>query len=183
MARKKPARKATSRKAAKPAARKVSPIPRDYHSLTPYLVCRNSAAAIEFYKKAFGAKEKVRMNGPDGSSVMHAELQIGDSRFMLGDENPQMSGKSPETLGGSPAGIMIYTPNVDKVFAKAVAAGATAEMPPMDMFWGDRYGTLRDPFGHRWSIATHTEDVTPREMRRRSDAWMKQQASAGAQQG
>jgi PhnB protein len=162
----KPARKAAPK--AK-AAKKVPAIPPGYHSLTPFLTLRNTAKAIEFYKKAFGAKERSRMPGP-GGSVMHAELVIGDSSIMMGDEMPQMGSKSPETLGGSAAGLMIYTTNVDALFAKATAAGATVEMPPMDMFWGDRYARLVDPFGHKWAIGTHIEDVSPKEMNKRAAA-------------
>lgn len=163
-------------KAARRAAKKVSAIPAGYHALTPYLVFKNAGAAMDFYKKAFGAKETVRMNAPDGS-IMHAEMRIGDSSFMMGEEFPSMNVKSPETLGGTPAGLMWYTPDVDKAFARAVAAGATAEQPPTDMFWGDRYAKLVDPFGHRWSIATHVEDVPPKEMDRRAREAMAQMSA------
>jgi len=159
---------------AKKTAKKVSAIPAGYHSLTPYLVFKSAAAAISFYTRAFGAKETVRMAAPDGS-IMHAEMRLGDSTFMMGEEAAAMGVKSPETLGGSPAGLMLYTPDVDKVFAKAVAAGATAEQPPTDMFWGDRYAKVVDPFGHRWSIATHIEDVSPKEMDRRGREFAAQQ--------
>jgi PhnB protein len=165
------AKKATPRAARKSVAKKVAAIPAGYHTLTPHLTCRGAARAIDFYKKAFGAKEKVRMANPDGS-VMHAELQIGNSVFMLGD--PMMpNAESPSNA----AGLFIYSENTDKAFAKAIAAGATAEMPPADMFWGDRYAKLVDPFGHRWSIATHIEDVSPKEMKRRGQEYMAQMAS------
>ena len=170
---------AKSRKPAAKATRKVSPIPPGYHTLTPYLVCRGAAKAIDFYKKAFGAVVKAQMPAPDGT-LMHAEIKIGDSIMMLGDEMLQMGSTSPQTIGGTATGLFIYTANVDKAYARAIAAGATPEMPPMDMFWGDRYCKLVDPFGHRWSMATHTEDMTPKEMARRGDEFMAQQAAAGA---
>ena len=161
MAKKKSAKKS---KSAKPAAKKkVAPIPAGYYTLTPYLVCRGAAKAIEFYKKAFDAKEKVRMPAPDGS-VAHAELKIGNSIVMLGDENPAMGATAPETVGGTATGLFIYTANVDKAYAKAIAAGAKAEQPPTDMFWGDRYAKFSDPFGHKWSFATHVKDLTPEQM-------------------
>jgi len=176
MAKKKSAKKS---KSAKPAAKKkVAPIPAGYYTLTPYLVCRGAAKAIEFYKKAFDAKEKVRMPAPDGS-VAHAELKIGNSIVMLGDENPAMGQTAPETVGGTSAGLFIYTANVDKAYAKAIAAGAKAEQPPTDMFWGDRYAKLSDPFGHKWSMATHIEDLSPKEMAKRGAEAMAQMAAAG----
>ena len=171
MAKKKKSMKkaAPKKKAAakKKAARKVSPVPPGYHTVSPYLVCRNAADAIAFYKKAFGAKEQFRMAAPDGS-IAHAEIRIGDSVVMIGDENPQMGGRSPQSLGGSPVVVFLYVKNVDAWFKQATAAGATVTMPLMDMFWGDRYGKLSDPFGHQWSLATHIEDVSPKEMARRS---------------
>jgi len=168
---KKPAKKAAPKKKKKlaknaPAKKKVMAVPAGYHTVTPYLVCRDAGAAIDFYKKAFGAKEKLRMPGPDGS-IMHAEILVGDSHIMLGDENPQMGAQSPQALGGSPVVVFLYVKDVDALFARATAAGATVTMPLMDMFWGDRYGKLKDPFGHEWSAATHIEDVSPREMARR----------------
>lgn len=153
-------------------------IPEGYHSVTPYLVVSDSARALEFYQKAFGAKEKVRMAGPDGR-IMHAEMQIGNSMVMLGDEGPR--GKSPQSLGGSPVSIFLYVDDVDSVFNQAVSAGAKADMPPQDMFWGDRFGTLTDPFGHLWSLATHLEDVSPLEMKRRQDEFFAKMAQAGGQ--
>jgi PhnB protein len=173
----KTAKKPAARARKAPAKKKVAAIPPGYHTITPYLVCRGASAAIEFYKKALGAKEKVRMGGPDGK-VMHAEIQIGNSMVMLGDEAPQTGASAPPTLGGSSVGIFIYTEDVDKAYARAIAAGATAEQPPTDMFWGDRYCKFGDPFGHKWSMATHTEDVPPKEMGRR----MAEAAAQGANQ-
>jgi uncharacterized glyoxalase superfamily protein PhnB len=167
---KKPAKKAAAKRApaAKPV-KKVAPIPAGYHSVTAHLVCRGAAKAIEFYKKAFGAKERLRMAAPDGS-ISHAEINIGNSIVMLGDEAPQFGARAPETIGGTPVSIFIYTEDVDRLYAKAIAAGATGDQPPTDMFWGDRYAKLSDPFGHKWSMATHIEDVSPKEMARRSAA-------------
>jgi PhnB protein len=154
----------------------VRPIPEGYHSITPQLTCRDAARAIDFYKKVLGAKEIMRMPGPDGR-VMHAELQIGDSRFMIGDEFPGMSvAPAPSALHSS--SLFVYTEDVDGLFNNAVQAGAKADMPPSDMFWGDRYGKFTDPFGHQWGIATHKEDVAPEEMKRRSEEWTKQMAKA-----
>jgi uncharacterized glyoxalase superfamily protein PhnB len=153
------------------AKKKAQPIPTGYRTVTPYLVCRGAAGAIDFYKRAFGAKEKLRMPGPDGK-VAHAEIQIGDSRVMLGDEWPEMGAKSPDMLGGSAGGVFLYVKNVDAFTNKAIAAGATVVMPVQDMFWGDRYGKLKDPFGHEWSIATHKEDLTPKQMAKRGQAAM-----------
>ena len=147
----------------------VKAIPDGYYSLTPYLVCRGAAKAIEFYTKVFGAVETVRMPGP-GGVLMHAEIKIGNSMLMLADENPQQGQLAPESLGGSPCSIMFYTDDVDQVFNRAVGAGAKSEMPPADMFWGDRMGNIVDPFGHKWAIATHKEDVSPEEMEKRMAA-------------
>lgn len=163
------------------AAKKVSAIPRGFRTVTPHLVCRGTSDALAFYKKAFGAKEMVRMAGPDGH-IAHAEMRIGDSMIMLGDEMPQMGASAPQTIGGTPVHIFLYVPNVDKLHAQAIAAGATNEMAPMDMFWGDRYAKLVDPFGHKWSIATHIEDLSPKEMTRRGQAEMAKMA-AQAQPG
>lgn len=174
---KKKAAKKSSPKAKSAAKKKVSPIPQGYHTVTPYLVCNGAAKAIEFYKKAFGAKELFRMPAPDGR-VAHAEIRIGDSPVMLGDEYPEMGAVSPSTLKGSPVNIFLYVPNVDKSFAQATGAGATVQMPPTDMFWGDRYCKLSDPFGHNWSMATHIEDVSPKEMERRGKEAFSQQAKA-----
>ena len=164
--RKKAAKPAARKKTAPKKARKVAPVPKGYRTVTPYLVFRDAAKAIEFYKKAFGAKELLRMPGPDGR-IAHGELQIGDSRIMVGDENPQQGASAPQSIGGTCVHIFLYLNDVDKTFAQASAAGATVEMPPMDMFWGDRYCKLLDPFGHKWNMATHKEDLSPKEMARR----------------
>ena len=147
----------------------VKPIPDGYHTVTPYLVVKDGARAIEFYKNAFGAKEIFRMDGPDGK-IAHAELQIGNSRIMLGTESPQAGSRSPETLKGTPVGIFLYLEDVDAAFKRAVQAGAKEQQAPQDMFWGDRYGKVVDPFGHEWQLATHKEDVTPEEMEKRIKA-------------
>jgi PhnB protein len=147
----------------------VKAIPDGYYSLTPYLVCKSAAKAIDFYTKAFGAEETVRMPGPDGQ-VMHAEVKIGNAMLMLSDENKDRGYLSPDSIGGTATSIMFYTDDVDAVFDRAIAAGAKSEVPPADMFWGDRMGNLVDPFGHKWAIATHKEDVTPDEMERRMQA-------------
>jgi PhnB protein len=147
----------------------VKAIPDGYYSLTPYLVCRGAAKAIEFYARAFGAQETVRMPGP-GGSIMHAEVKIGNSMLMLSDENTERGQLSPESIGGSACTIMFYADDVDEVFKRAVAAGAKGEMPPADMFWGDRMANIVDPFGHRWAIATHKEDVSAAEMEKRMAA-------------
>lgn len=160
-------------KTAKRFALAVKPIPEGYHAITPYLTVRGGDRAIDFYKRAFGAREITRLNGPDGKSVMHAELQIGDSRFFLGDEMPGMESRSPQALGGSPAGIYLYVRDVDEAFARAVEAGATVKRPLENMFWGDRTGSLLDPFGHTWDLATRREDVSPQEMKRRGEAFVK----------
>jgi uncharacterized glyoxalase superfamily protein PhnB len=143
------------------------PVPEGFHTITPHLVIRGAGQAIEFYKKAFGAEVGCQMLGPDGQLVMHAELKIGDSVLMLCDEFPQMQRYvSPTQLGGTTIAMHIYTEDVDKAFERAVAAGATASMPVMDTFWGDRYGRVTDPFGHEWSMATHKEDLTPEEIQK-----------------
>jgi len=144
------------------------PIPEGFHSVTPSLVVRDAPKAIDFYKKAFGAQELVRMPGPDGK-IMHAEIKIGDSIIFLGEENPQMGTvKSPQTLGGSTGTLNIYVPNVDQTFQQAIAAGGKESMPVADQFWGDRYGSLVDPFGYTWGVGTHKEDLSPAEMQQRS---------------
>jgi PhnB protein len=148
-------------------AMKVKPVPEGYHTVTPYLVLRNATKAIDFYKRAFGAKEVNRMEGPNGK-IGHAELKIGDSIIMLSDEMPGTGSRSPESIGGTAIGLFLYVENVDSVYDQAVTAGAKADQRPADMFWGDRYGKLTDPFGHSWSIATHKEDVSPEEMRKRA---------------
>jgi PhnB protein len=145
----------------------VRPIPEGYHSVTPYLVVNGAARAIDFYKQAFGATELLRMEGP-GGSVGHAEIKIGDSPVMLADEHPQMGFRSPRTLGGAGVSLMIYVENVDEVFPRAIAAGAKEVRPVQNQFYGDRSGTLEDPFGHVWTISTHVEDLSEEEVFRRS---------------
>jgi PhnB protein len=144
----------------------VNPIPKGFRSVTPYLTLNDAAHALDFYKRAFGAEVLVRMDGP-GGKIGHAEIKIGDSIIMLGDEMPGSGARSPQSLGGTTGGVMLYVENADAVFNQAVAAGAQVEAPLADMFWGDRYGKLKDPFGHSWSVATHKEDVTPAEMSKR----------------
>ncbi len=161
-------------------AAKVNAIPPGYHTVTPYLVLSDASRAIDFYKQAFGAQELARMATPDGK-IGHAEIKIGDSIVMLSDE--MMGNKSPQTLGGSPVSLFIYVDDVDSVFNRAVKAGAKSDMPPADMFWGDRYGKLTDPFGHLWGLATHVEDVAPQEMEKRAKASMSQATQKAAQGG
>jgi PhnB protein len=147
----------------------TKPIPDGYHTATPYLIIRGAGDAIEFYKKAFGATELFRFPTPDGK-IGHAEIKIGDSPIMLADEYPQMGYNSPQTLGGSPVSLMIYVEDVDTTFNQAVAAGATVKEAVSDKFYGDRIGTLTDPFGHMWHISTHKEDVSVEEMEKRAKA-------------
>lgn len=147
----------------------VKPIPDGYHTVTPYLIVKGGAQALEFYKKAFGAKEIMRMPGPEGK-IGHAEIKIGDSPVMLADESPQMNARSPQTLGGSPISILLYVPDVDAMVKQALAAGAKEDRPIEDKFYGDRMGSVVDPFGHTWHIATHKEDVSMEEMRKRAAA-------------
>lgn len=142
---------------------RVKPIPDGMHTLTPHLVCAGAAAAIDFYVKAFNAVEVARLPGPDGK-LMHGMVRIGDSPLMLVDEFPDWGALGPKALKGSPVTIHLYVENVDAAVAQAVAAGATVKMPVADMFWGDRYGVLQDPFGHLWSLATHTRDLSPEEI-------------------
>jgi uncharacterized glyoxalase superfamily protein PhnB len=164
---KRPASKA-KRTASKPKG--VQRVPKGYHTISPHLVVKGANEAMNFYNKAFGAVEAVRMPTPDGSAIMHAEMQIGDSRFFLNDE--MMGAKSPQALGGSPVTVHLYVQDVDSLWNQAVAAGCQVTMPLMDMFWGDRYGMLVDPFGHCWSLASHIEDVPPEEMGQRAAAAM-----------
>jgi PhnB protein len=144
----------------------VKPIPDGYHSITPYLIIEGAAKAIDFYTKIFGATELLRLPGPDGK-LGHAEIRIGDSVIMLADESPQMGNRSPKSIGGSPVSIMLYVEHSDRIFDKAVAAGATIDRPVEDQFYGDRSGTVIDPFGYKWTISTHVEDVSPEEMNKR----------------
>jgi PhnB protein len=153
----------------------VNPIPDGYHSVTPYLVIDGAAEAIRFYEQAFGATEVLRM--PMGDKIAHAEVKIGDSHVMVSDEWPDMNLLGPWKRGGATASLMIYLPEVDAAFERALAAGATQERPPEDQFWGDRMGTVVDPFGHRWTLATHIEDVSEEEMQRRmTDAFQSEPA-------
>ena len=141
----------------------VKPIPEGYHSVTPYLCIKGASEAIEFYKSAVDATELMRIPSPDGS-IGHAEIQVGDSRIMIPDESPKMDFRSPATIGGTPVHVYMYVEDVDRIFAQANAAGATAMMPLEDQFWGDRTGTLVDPFGHRWCVSTREEDLTEEEI-------------------
>lgn len=143
-------------------------IPKGYHSVTPYLIIDGAAKAIDFYKRAFNATEVMRMESPDGR-VGHAEIKIGDSQIMLADEHPQMGYRSPQSLGGAAVSLMVYVEEVDQTFKQALASGAQELQPVKDQFYGDRSGTLKDPFGHVWTISTHVEDVAPEEMRRRAE--------------
>ena len=145
---------------------KVRAIPDGYHAITPYLVVKGAARAIDFYKKVFGAREKFRMDGP-GGTVAHAEIEIGDSVIMLADENPQHGALSPSTVGGTPVSIMLYVEDVDRTAETLTKAGAKTLRPVQDMFYGDRSGGFEDPFGHRWHVSTHIEDVSPEEIERR----------------
>lgn len=149
----------------------VKPIPEGYHTLTPYMTVRDAVRAIDFYKQAFGAQERGVMKGPDGK-VMHAELKIGDSVIMLADEFPEFGAVAPESGASTSMGLHIYVTDVDDAFDRAVKAGAKVEMPVSDQFWGDRYGKLRDPFGHKWSIATHVKDMSADEMKQSMDEAM-----------
>ena len=182
MAKARPRAKPASRKAAakKPAAqrakpvpkKKIQPVPPGHHTVTAYLTVNDGARALEFYTRAFGAREVARMPGP-GGKLMHAEFKIGDSFVMLSDEFPGMSScKAPTSLGGTTVTMFLYVPDVDATFRRAVEAGCKVIAPVMDMFWGDRFGKLEDPFGNQWSMATHKEDVSPAEMAQRSQAFM-----------
>ncbi len=148
---------------------KVNFIPPGYHTATPYLIINGAARALEFYKQAFGATELMRMAGPDGK-VGHAEIRIGDSNIMLADECPEMQARSPQALGGTPVSLMLYLEDADAVIARAVSAGANVLRPVQDQFYGDRSGTIADPFGHTWTIATHKEDLSPEEIGKRAAA-------------
>ena len=156
----------------------VSPIPEGYHSVTPYLILKNAAAAIEFYKKAFGTVELFRMEAP-GGKIGHAEIKIGDSPVMLADEYPDMGFRGPESLGGTSVNLMIYVDDVDKIYPEAIAAGGKEMRPLRNQFYGDRSGTLTDPFGHVWTISTHVEDVSEEELAKRAEAAMKEAGLAG----
>ena len=149
----------------------TKPIPEGYHTITPYLAVEDAAAAIEFYKRAFGATERSRMPGPNGK-IAHAEIEIGDSLIMTSDQFPQSSVKPPKEIGGATVSIFLYVEDVDSVVQDAVDAGATITMPVEDMFWGDRFGQVSDPFGHIWQVATHVEDVSPEDMEKRAQEAM-----------
>jgi len=157
----------------------TKPIPEGYRTVTPYLIVKGAAEAIEFYKRAFGATELLRMADPHGR-VGHAEIKIGDSVIMLADEHPAMGYRGPRSLGGSSVSILLYLEDVDAVFERALEAGAKAQRPVANQFYGDRTGTLEDPFGQVWTVATHVEDVPPEEMRRRAEAAMKSSASSAS---
>jgi PhnB protein len=147
----------------------VKAIPEGYHAVTPYLIIKDASAALDYYKNVFGAVELMRFEAP-GGKIGHAEIKIGDSAIMLADEMPERGYVSPQTLGGTPLSLMLYVEDVDSVFNRAVAGGAKVDQPIKDQFYGDRNGTIRDPFGHMWTIGTHKEDVTPEEMKRRMAA-------------
>ena len=152
-------------------ATQAKPIPEGFRTVTPHICVKGASDAIAFYKKALGAEEISRMMSPDGKGVMHAEIKIGDSIIMLGDEYPGMKIRSPLSLGGSGSSLHIYVNDADSLFQRAVGAGATVTMPMTDMFWGDRYGKVTDPFGHEWGIATHKRDVSKEEMNKAAQEW------------
>ena len=145
-------------------------IPEGFHSVSPMIMFKDARQAIEFYKRAYGAVERYAMPGPDGKGVMHAEIRIGDSIMMLGEEHPDEPCKSAETMQGSPVSFYLYLENVDQAFKRALEAGAALRMPVQEMFWGDRVGTLQDPFGYLWSLATHVKDPTPQELQKGAEA-------------
>ena len=159
-------------------AGKIKPIPDGFHTVTPHLVVRGASEAIEYYRKAFGAVERFRMHGPDGELIMHAELMIGDSIIFIRDEFPNMECESPSALNGSAVTIHLYVEDADTVFSRALSEGGKVTLPLQDMFWGDRFGEIVDPFGHRWSIASHVEDVPPEELDRRAAEAFTSQAEA-----
>jgi PhnB protein len=174
------ARKQASRpaRAQKKASPRVTAIPPGFHTLTTGFCVRGAVEAIEFYKRVFGAKERMRMMKPDGRTVAHAELTVGDSRFMLGEEDAAMGAQSAQTLGGTPVNFYLYVGNVDAAVERALSAGAKPLMPVRDMFWGDRIGGVMDPYGQKWTLATHKEDVAPREMAKRAEAFYAQAAGS-----
>jgi PhnB protein len=167
------------KKPARPkAARKVQAIPKGYQALTPGFCVRGAVQAIDFYKRAFGATERMRLMKPDGTTVAHAELAIGGSLFMLGEEDAAMGSRSAQTLGGTPVNLYLYVAGVDAAVARAIAAGAKPIMPVTDMFWGDRIGSVEDPYGQKWTLATHKEDVASREMQKRAQAFYAKMAGS-----
>ncbi len=150
--------------------------PKGFHAVTPALTVRDAGEAIDFYKRAFGAEERMRFPGPDGKGIMHAEIKIGDSILFLGEEHPEKGCVGPQSLGGSPVGMFLYVDDADQTFNRAVSAGAKSESPVSDMFWGDRCGTVTDPFGHKWMVATHKEDLTMEEIKKRAKDFFTQMA-------
>jgi PhnB protein len=158
------------------SAQRIPYMPDGYHSVTAYLIVDDAAKALDFYRDAFGAKEIYRL--PMGDRIGHAEIQIGDTRVMLADEFPQLDALAPNHRGGATASFMIYVEDADAAYARAIRAGAKPDRPVADEFWGDRIGTVVDPFGHKWSMATHVEEVAPDEMKRRMAAWSQAQATA-----
>jgi len=158
-------------------AKKVPAIPKGYHTVTPSIVVAGAAKALDFYKQAFGAEEIMRFPGPDGT-LMHAEIRIGDSVIMMGDEMPEQGGRGPKSIGGSPVSFFIYGDNVDAAWKRAVDAGAREIMPLADQFWGDRTGCLEDPFGHKWWLAQHIQDLTPEELQRNAESFFSQMQPA-----
>jgi PhnB protein len=171
MAKKRKTRKTRPQARATWKTTKVSAVPAGYHTATPYLTVNDGVGALEFYKRAFGAREVMRMAAP-GGKIGHAEIRLGDSHIMLSDEFPGTSTKAPTSLGGTTGSIMLYVPNVDAAFKKAIDAGCKSLMAPADMFWGDRFGKLEDPYGNQWGMATHKEDVSPKQMAERAKAAM-----------
>jgi PhnB protein len=172
------ARRAAKRKAKPAPTKKIQPVPPGYHTVTTYLTVNDGARALDFYQRAFGARDIERMPGP-GGKLMHAEFKIGDSIIMLSDEFPGMSScKAPTSLGGTTVTMFLYVPDVDAAFKRALEAGCKVITPVMDMFWGDRFGKLEDPFGNQWSMATHKENVSPAEMAQRAQAFMSKMGGA-----
>ncbi len=158
-------------------AKKVKAVPEGFNTVSAYLIVPDATRALRFYAEAFGAETGLRMSGPEGRGTMHAEMRIGDSMVMLADENPHMGTKAPASLGGTPVSLALYVQDVDALFARAVSAGCTVVLPVMDAFWGDRYGKLKDPFGHEWGIATHKEDLSPAEIERRQAEFFRKMGS------
>jgi uncharacterized glyoxalase superfamily protein PhnB len=159
----------------------VKPIPAGFHTITPMLTVREVDKAIDFYKRALGADERMRILGPGGKGIMHAEIKIGDSTIMLGEEQPAKGCHGPQSLGGTPVALYLYVEDVDRAFNRAASAGATVTMPVADMFWGDRCGQLTDPFGHKWCLATHKEEVTQEELQNRATVFCAQMAKEVSQ--
>ena len=159
---------------------KPKPIPDGFHTITPHIVVNDASKAIDFYKKAFGAEELGRMPGPDGKKIMHAMVRIGDSMLMLNDEFPDMGARGPLSIGGTAVTMHLYVQDVDKAFERATKAGAKVTMPLADQFWGDRYGIVTDPFGHSWSLATHTKDMSPADMSKAMETACAEPAKAKA---